>query len=86
MLRYRPGPVSCPVVVVKAGLTGRLGVRLRARTASLYPGGVRVLEASGSHWTMLNRPHVAYLAETVNEELARAHGAAAAPEGAGRRR
>ncbi|WP_328741680.1 acyltransferase domain-containing protein [Streptomyces caniferus] len=70
MLRYRPYPVRCPVVLFKAGMDAPQRARLRDRLAPLYPAGLRVEPAAGDHWTLLSHDHVGRLAEAVDRELA----------------
>ncbi|ADI05329.1 Beta-ketoacyl synthase [Streptomyces bingchenggensis BCW-1] len=69
MLRYRPRPVSCRTVLVKAGLTHRTEARLRTWLSALHPGGLTVLPCSGKHWTMLAEPHASTLAHQVRRAL-----------------
>jgi phthiocerol/phenolphthiocerol synthesis type-I polyketide synthase E len=66
---YRPRPVDCPAVVVKAGLDRRQAARLAVRLSRMYRGGVRVLPAGGDHWTMLADPHVRELVGRLGEVL-----------------
>jgi phthiocerol/phenolphthiocerol synthesis type-I polyketide synthase E len=69
MLRYRPGPVPCPMVLFKAGAPD-LGAReaLRRSLSGLY-SSVEVLPADGDHWSMLSRPHADGLARELSARL-----------------
>jgi phthiocerol/phenolphthiocerol synthesis type-I polyketide synthase E len=71
MLRYRPGPVPCPMVLFKAGAPDRGDTRdaLRRSLEGLYTS-VEVLPAEGSHWSMLSRPHADGLARALSALLA----------------
>ncbi|MGW2027125.1 type I polyketide synthase [Streptomyces decoyicus] len=69
MLRYRPYPVRCPVVLFKAGMDAPQRALLRDRLAPLYPAGLRVEPAPGDHWTLLSHDNVGRLAEAVDREL-----------------
>ncbi len=69
MLRYRPRPLDCPVVLLHTGLTPRRERRLRTELAANYPRGVRVLGVPGSHHSVLQPPAVAALARLVRQAL-----------------
>jgi phthiocerol/phenolphthiocerol synthesis type-I polyketide synthase E len=69
MLRYRPQPVTCPVVVFKASTNHQDAGRLQARLARIYAGGAAVHAIGGDHWSMLADPHVHDLALRLSEAL-----------------
>jgi thioesterase domain-containing protein/malonyl CoA-acyl carrier protein transacylase/SAM-dependent methyltransferase/acyl carrier protein len=54
MLRYRPSPVRCPALILKAGADAAAARRMAARTARLYPAGAEVCPAPGDHWRMID--------------------------------
>ncbi|MFI5610781.1 type I polyketide synthase [Amycolatopsis sp. NPDC051903] len=62
LLRYRPLPVPCPVLLLPAAPSGPPPRRL-------YPHGVSIVPVPGDHWSMLAPPHVAELAETLRAAL-----------------
>jgi phthiocerol/phenolphthiocerol synthesis type-I polyketide synthase E len=69
LAQYRPRPVDCPAVVFKAGSRQRGAATLARRLSPLYGGGVRVVPATGDHWSMLSPPHVQGLARFVRDAL-----------------
>ncbi|MER5632665.1 type I polyketide synthase [Streptomyces nitrosporeus] len=62
VLRYRPRPVPCPAVLLKASSGQAEADRLRDRLAGLYRGGITVEPVDGDHWSMLARPYAPELA------------------------
>ncbi|WP_051833859.1 type I polyketide synthase [Streptomyces sp. NRRL S-646] len=58
MLRYTPRPVTADAMVFRAGADAAALARVRQRIGALYEGEVDVRAASGSHFTVLNDPHV----------------------------
>ncbi|MFE0247516.1 type I polyketide synthase [[Kitasatospora] papulosa] len=62
LLRYRPRPVACPVVLFKASSGPAEADRLRGRLSGLYGDGVRVEPVGGDHWSMLTGPYADELA------------------------
>jgi phthiocerol/phenolphthiocerol synthesis type-I polyketide synthase E len=82
MLRYRPKPAPCPMVLFKAGAPDwEAREALRSSLANLY-SGAEVRPAEGDHWSMLSQPHVtglatelsALLSDSVAESAAARHG------------
>jgi len=69
LLRYRPRPVPCPMVLFKAGAPDPAACEaLRHALSGLY-GSVEVLPAEGDHWSMLSRPHADGLARELSARL-----------------
>ncbi len=62
LLRYRPRPVACPVVLFKASSGPAEADRLRGRLSGLYGDGIRVEPVGGDHWSMLTGPYAGDLA------------------------
>lgn len=58
MLRYTPRPVATDAMVFRAGADAAALARVRRRIGALYEGEVEVRAATGSHFTILNDPHV----------------------------
>jgi phthiocerol/phenolphthiocerol synthesis type-I polyketide synthase E len=69
LARYRPQPVACPAVVLKAEVDGTEAERLRHSLRGLYGDGVTVRPVAGDHWSMLREPHVGELAAQLLEAL-----------------
>ncbi|WP_084729578.1 type I polyketide synthase [Streptacidiphilus neutrinimicus] len=69
VLTYRPDPVFCPTVLLKADADEASVARLAHRLAGLYPAGLRVVPVAGDHWSMLRHPHVDELAAHVEEAI-----------------
>nr|AHB38498.1 EpxE [Goodfellowiella coeruleoviolacea] len=70
MWRYRPAPLPCSAVVLKTRLDPLRAWWLRRSLATLYGGEVHVRPVPGSHWTLLNEPHVRRVAAEVRRSLA----------------
>ncbi len=69
MLRYRPGPARCRMVLFKAGAPDSSArEELRRSLASLY-SSVEIRPAEGDHWSMLGQPHVGGLARELSALL-----------------
>jgi phthiocerol/phenolphthiocerol synthesis type-I polyketide synthase E len=85
LLRYRPGPVLCPMVLFAAGAPDPAAREaLRHSLAGLYRS-VEVRPADGDHWSMLSRPHVGGLAAELSARLSEpADIPSEVPTGAGR--
>lgn len=71
-LRYRPGPYSGPLLLVRRGLTGRQ--RPDLGWAPVVPN-LDVLEIEGPHTGFFFEPQVTRLAEAVSQRLREASGA-----------
>ncbi|MEU0743234.1 beta-ketoacyl synthase N-terminal-like domain-containing protein [Streptomyces sp. NPDC006134] len=69
LLRYRPRPVPCPAVLLKAGATPATAARLRRALTPLYPR-LEVRPVAGDHWSMLAEPHARGLADALGAVLA----------------
>ncbi|ALG10938.1 type I polyketide synthase [Kibdelosporangium phytohabitans] len=69
LLRYRPEPVDCPVVLFKAGADTRALAALRTRLTRIYRDPVRIHPVPGDHWSMLTSPHVHSLATRLRGSL-----------------
>lgn len=69
MWAYRPKPLPCRAVVLKAEADASRLESLRRSVAAVYPGGVRVEPVDGGHWSMLKEPYVGRLAETIRRSL-----------------
>ncbi|WP_194924844.1 type I polyketide synthase [Catenulispora pinisilvae] len=72
LLRYRPRPVDCPVVVFRSGAPDSASREALRRDLSGFYRTVEVLSAAGDHWSMLTRPHVVGLAGELSARLAKA--------------
>lgn len=68
MLRYRPRPVPCNMVVFKAGADAALCARLQKHLQHMYRSVV-VHTVPGTHWTLLDRGNVDRLAAGVRAAL-----------------
>ncbi|MEA5360282.1 beta-ketoacyl synthase N-terminal-like domain-containing protein [Amycolatopsis sp., V23-08] len=68
MLRYRPRPVPCDIVVFKTVRRAGEAEALRARVAPLYRGTTTVVASPGDHWSILGE-HVGWLAGRINGML-----------------
>ncbi|MEV7097642.1 beta-ketoacyl synthase N-terminal-like domain-containing protein [Amycolatopsis sp. NPDC051045] len=68
MLRYRPRPVPCDIVVFKTVRRAGEAEALRRKVAPLYRGTTRVVAAPGDHWSILGE-HVEWLAGRINGML-----------------
>ncbi|MFM9442629.1 type I polyketide synthase [Streptomyces acidiscabies] len=69
MLRHAPRPVSCDAVVFKAGADTEAADRVRERIGSLYDGTIDILRSPGTHFTILNDPHVTEVADRLTTRL-----------------
>ncbi len=69
LARYRPQPVGCPALLLKAEVSAREAQELQRSLAPLYAGGVTVARVGGDHWSMLEPPHAAGLAARLLESL-----------------
>ncbi|MEU6809453.1 beta-ketoacyl synthase N-terminal-like domain-containing protein [Streptomyces sp. NPDC046831] len=70
LARYRPGPVDCPAVVLKAGAGAREAAELRRALGGLYRHqDTTVVPVAGEHWSMLREPHVRHLSTTLGALL-----------------
>ncbi|MDX3696410.1 beta-ketoacyl synthase N-terminal-like domain-containing protein [Streptomyces europaeiscabiei] len=70
MLRHVTRPVACDAVVFKAGADEAAIERVRERIGALYEGRVDIHQAPGTHFTILNDPHVGEVAEQLGVRLA----------------
>ncbi|MDO0911614.1 hypothetical protein QQM39_12370 [Streptomyces sp. DT2A-34] len=70
MLRHVPRPVACDAIVFKAGADEAAVERVRERIGALYEGTVDVRQAPGTHFSILNDPHVGEVAEQLGARLA----------------
>jgi phthiocerol/phenolphthiocerol synthesis type-I polyketide synthase E len=70
MLRYRPRPLPCPMVLFRSGQPDQAAREALARSLSGLYGSVEVLPADGDHWSMLSRPHAEALARELSARLA----------------
>jgi phthiocerol/phenolphthiocerol synthesis type-I polyketide synthase E len=68
LLRYRPRPVPCGIVVLKAGGGAGTVSRLCRHLARLYRT-VEVRTLPGTHWNLLDRPNAGRLAEEMRRVL-----------------
>jgi acyl transferase domain-containing protein/thioesterase domain-containing protein/acyl carrier protein len=68
MLRYRPRPVPCDLLLLKAGATPADGARFAGRLGELYRRVV-VRPLPGDHWTVLDPPNVGRVAEEIRNAL-----------------
>ena len=80
MMRYRPRPVPCPMVLFKAGTPDRGTREMLSRSLSGLYSSVEVLPADGDHWSMLSRPYAEALARELSARLAPPRDASAAQE------
>lgn len=69
MVRYRPAPADCEALVIKTGLEARVLRRLQSRIAPMYRGRTEIVPASGTHWTVLDHPHLDELARVIRNRL-----------------
>jgi acyl transferase domain-containing protein/thioesterase domain-containing protein/acyl carrier protein len=69
LLRYRPRPVDCDLVLLKTRTDPAGRAALRARLAPLYRT-VTVRALPGSHWTVLDQPVVSEVARELQTALA----------------
>ena len=80
LLRYRPRPVPCQMVLFEAGVSQADTAGTERRLAGIYAGGARVHPAGGDHWSMLAEPHARVLAgkllDVLRERAARQEKAA----------
>ncbi|KPI16856.1 6-deoxyerythronolide-B synthase, Aspartate racemase [Actinobacteria bacterium OK074] len=69
MLRYTPRPVPTDAVVFRAGADADAAAlaRVRHRIGTLYEGEVDIRATSGTHFTILNDPHVGQVAAGFGE-------------------
>jgi phthiocerol/phenolphthiocerol synthesis type-I polyketide synthase E len=85
LLRYRPGPVPCPMVLFRAGAPDQEAREALRRSLSGLYSSVEVLPADGDHWSMLSRPHADGLAAELSARLSEpADIPSEVPTGAGR--
>jgi thioesterase domain-containing protein len=68
MLRYRPRPVSCDMLVLKTGADATRCARLGAKLAPLYRR-VTVRPLPGNHWTVLDSPALGTVAKEIQAAL-----------------
>ncbi|MEU1782239.1 beta-ketoacyl synthase N-terminal-like domain-containing protein [Streptomyces abikoensis] len=69
MLRHRPRPAPCDLVLFKAAADEAVCAELARRLAPLYRGGVRVEPVPGDHWSALGPEHAATLAGRLSAHL-----------------
>ncbi|WP_416970840.1 type I polyketide synthase [Streptomyces sp. 4F14] len=69
MLRHAPRPVPCDAVVFKAGADPAAADRVRDRIGSLYAGTLDIHPSPGTHFTILNDPHVTEVADRLTTRL-----------------
>ncbi|MFG2178025.1 type I polyketide synthase [Streptomyces abikoensis] len=69
MLRHRPRPAPCDLVLFKAAADEAVCAELARRLAPLYEGGVRVEPVPGDHWSALGPAHAATLADRLSAHL-----------------
>ncbi|MDT0448079.1 type I polyketide synthase [Streptomyces hesseae] len=69
MLRHRPRPAPCDLVLFKAAADEATCAELARRLAPLYGGGVRVEPVPGDHWSALGPEHAAVLADRLSAHL-----------------
>ncbi|MDH6128538.1 beta-ketoacyl synthase N-terminal-like domain-containing protein [Kitasatospora sp. GP82] len=69
MLRHRPQPAPCGLVLFKAAADRTLCAELARRLAPLYQGEVRVEPVPGDHWSALGPEHAATLAGRLRPYL-----------------